>query len=121
MADEKTIPIRHSMRKLFRSPLPQASARASGAVVRPRKVDMVALFWTRVGGFGVGESRTLARLRRAYQRATGQCLAESSFYDRLNAGMAKRLKAAPKHAFEAMLRQTVSRLLLHEGPARNGT
>ena len=39
MADEKTIPIRHSMRKLFPSPLPQALARASGAVVRPRKVD----------------------------------------------------------------------------------
>jgi IS4 transposase len=72
-------------------------------------MDVVALFWTLVLGFGVGESRSLAGLRRAYQRATGQCLEESSFYDRLNEGMVGLLKAALEHAFAAMT--TVPRAL----------
>lgn len=103
MAREKTIAVRQSLRELFPSALLRALARDSGAVVRQRKVDVVALFWTLVLGFGVGESRSLAGLRRAYQRATGQRLEESSFYDRLNEGLVRLLKAALEHAFEAML------------------
>jgi len=102
MAREKTIAVRQSLRKLFPSAVLRTLARDSGAVVRQRKVDVVALFWTLVLGFGVGESRSLAGLRRAYQRATGQCLEESSFYDRLNVGLVKLLKAALEHAFAAM-------------------
>lgn len=49
----------------------RALARERGAVVRQRKVDIVALFWTVVLGFGEGRHRSLAGLRRAYQRATG--------------------------------------------------
>ena len=67
------------MCKMFPAPRLRALARARGAVVRVRKVDIVALFWTVVLGFGVGEERSLAGLRRAYQRTTGQRLEESSF------------------------------------------
>jgi IS4 transposase len=109
MAREKTIAVRQSLRKLFPATLLRTLARDTGAVVRQRKVDVVALFWTLVLGFGVGESRSLAGLRRAYQRATGQCLEESSFYDRLNEGMVGLLKAALEHAFAAMT--TVPRAL----------
>jgi len=102
MAREKTIALREALCKLFPARELRTLARASGAVVRQRKVDIVALFWTLVLGFGVGESRTLSGLRRAYERASGQRIEESSFYDRLNAGLVVMLKAALEHAFSAL-------------------
>lgn len=103
MAREKTIAIRETLRKLFTPRQLQNLARESGAVVRQRKVDIVALFWTLVLGFGIGESRTLSGLRRAYQRATGQNIEESSFYDRLNEGLVAMLKAALDRAFDTLV------------------
>jgi len=102
MAREKTIAVRESLCKLFPAVRLRTLARESGAVIRQRKVDIVALFWTLVLGFGVGESRTLAGLRRAYERASGQRIEESSFYDRLNEGLVVMLKAALECAFSAL-------------------
>lgn len=102
MAREKTIAVRESLCKLFPARGLRSLARESGAVVRQRKVDIVVLFWTLVLGFGVGEGRTLAGLRRAYERASGQRIEESSFYDRLNAGLVVMLKAALERAFSAL-------------------
>jgi len=94
MARCKTIPLRETLCKMFPSARLRELARESGAVQRERKVDVVALFWTLVLGFGVGEKRTLAGLRRAYQRATGQELEESSFYNRFTGGLVGMLKGA---------------------------
>jgi IS4 transposase len=102
MAREKTIAVRESLCKLFPARGLRSLARESGAVVRQRKVDIVVLFWTLVLGFGVGEGRTLAGLRRACERASGQRIEESSFYDRLNAGLVVMLKAALERAFSAL-------------------
>jgi IS4 transposase len=63
-------------------------ARLSGLVQRRRKVDPMALFWTIVLGFGAGPQRTLAGLRRAYQRSTGATLVPSAFYDRFTKSLA---------------------------------
>ena len=102
MARISTIPIREVLCKVFPAARLRALARDRGAVVRERKVDIVALFWTVVLGFGVGEQRSLAGLRRAYQRTTGQRLEESSFYDRFTPGLAKLLKAAVAEGLAAM-------------------
>ena len=45
-------------------------ARELGVVVRNRKVKALALFWTLVLGFGAGEQRTLAGLRRHFEQAS---------------------------------------------------
>jgi len=41
-----------------------------GAVKRVRKIDVVALVYSLVLGFAAGNRRTLASLRRGYERAT---------------------------------------------------
>ncbi|MBI5511549.1 MAG: IS4 family transposase [Deltaproteobacteria bacterium] len=91
------------MRKLFPAALVTSLARACGAVQRMRKVDPVELFWTVVLGFGVGRERTLAGLRRAYQKSTGQQIEESSFYDRFTPGFAAMLKRAVTMALDEAL------------------
>lgn len=55
---------------------------------------MVALVWTLVLGFAAGRYRTLAQLRRQFERSAGQTIEGSSFYDRLNASLAKLMRAA---------------------------
>ncbi|MCC7413295.1 MAG: IS4 family transposase [Gammaproteobacteria bacterium] len=102
MARTPTIAIRETLCKLFPARRLRALARASGAVQRERKVDIAALFWTLVLGFAVGGERSIATLRRAYERATGQCLEESSFYDRFTPGLVKLLKAAVAEGLDQM-------------------
>lgn len=74
-------------------------ARESGAVVRQRKVDIVALFWTLV----LGREPYAGRFcDGSMNGASGQRIEESSFYDRLNAGSVALLKAALERAFGAL-------------------
>jgi hypothetical protein len=77
MARARSIPIRETLRKLFPPTLLMALAKANGAVRRVRQVKPADLFWTRVLGFGVGRERSIAGLRRAYERSTGQTIEES--------------------------------------------
>ena len=98
MARVKSIPIRETLRQLFPTAFLFTLARSSGAFQRLRQVDPAALFWTVVLGFGLGRQRTLASLRRAYEKTTGQRIEESSFYDRFNRGFAVMLKSAVEHA-----------------------
>ncbi len=67
-------------------------------MVRVRQVSPTDLFWTLVLGFGLGRERTIAALRRVYEKTSGQTIEESSFYDRFTGGLAKMLKAAVGHA-----------------------
>lgn len=54
-------------------------ARETGAVLRQRRIRIYELVWVLVLGFGIGRKRTLAALRRSYERQTGQTIEESSF------------------------------------------
>jgi len=67
-------------------------ARELGVVKRRRKVDVVALVNSLVLGFDGGKERTIAGLRRAYERSTGTTLAPSAFYDRLTLELAQLLR-----------------------------
>lgn len=99
MASPKTtVPIRKTIRKLFPTAHLNRLARATGAVVRQRKVKIAEFFWTLVLGFGVGRERTIAGLRREYEKTSGQNIEESSFYDRFTPGLVRMLKQAVGHA-----------------------
>jgi len=65
----------------------ERTALEEGFIVRSRKVDAVAFFWTLVLGFGAGSERTLASLRRCYAVQTGTTLVPSAFYDRFTPGL----------------------------------
>src|SRR6478735_3880525 len=103
MARGRDIPIQRTLRKLFPSAWIASEARAVGAFRRVRRIDPVAFFWSLVLGFGVGRTRSLAGLRRTYERATGQSIEESSFYDRFNPGVVVLLKRAAAKALQESL------------------
>ena len=107
-----SIPLRSSLRKLFPASLLREWSVQTGAVQRHRKVGIEALFWTVVLGFGTGRQRSIAGLRRAFEKATGRTLAPSSFYKRFRPEFTALLKLAVGRAVDSAL--TTSRRL--EGP-----
>ena len=72
-------------------------ATEAGVGQRRRKVRPDALFWTLVLGFGAGRERTLAGLRRAFERATRTTLVPSAFYDRFTPQLARFLRTVAVH------------------------
>ena len=93
VARVKFIGIRETLTSLLPKAELERLARESGAMRRRRKVDPSAMFWCVVLGFGTGADRTLAGLRRSYERATGKSLVPSSFHDRFTPGLARMFRA----------------------------
>ena len=106
MARHKCIGIRQTLTTLLPKAEIERLAHESGAVRRRRKVDASAMLWTVLLGFGTGRERTLAGLRRTYERVTGKSLVPSSFYDRFNTELARM--------FRAVLRELMTKLAASE-------
>ena len=102
MARRQAIEIRRTLKRLLPTRRIRECARAAGAFVRERKVDPVALVWAVLLGFTVGNERTLAGLRRAFEKTTGTTLVPSAFYTRFSPGLAK--------LFKHLLRDTIDRM-----------
>ncbi len=92
MARPRTFNVRKPLVKLFPKKKLETLARETGAVKRQRKVKIVPLFWSVVLGFGLGRERSISGMRRSYEKATGQSIEESSFYDRFTKGFVQLLK-----------------------------
>lgn len=102
MAQRKHIPIRDLLQSLFSNHYLRALARESGAVKRQRKVSMVPFFWVLVLGFASSRDRSIAALRRAYEKRTRSKIEESSFFNRFTPGLVKMLEAAIQRALETV-------------------
>jgi putative transposase len=63
-----------------------------GVIKRQRKLSIAAFVGAVVLGFATGAQRSLAGMRRAYERCTGQSLAPSAFYARFTREMAQLLR-----------------------------
>ena len=79
MTRAQSIGIRRRLNALPGSEELNRLAAESGLIRRRRKLDPTLMFWTLVLGFGVGRTRSLAGLRRVYERVSGVPLAASSF------------------------------------------
>ena len=66
-------------------------------VQRERKVDPFILFWILVLGFGAGVQRSLAALRRAYEKESSEKIVASAFYDRFTESLYRFLKECLAH------------------------
>jgi IS4 transposase len=93
MARKQSTDIRRVLHRLIPGARLKALAKDTGAVVRERKIGVVQLVWTLVLGFAVGNERTLAGLRRAFEKATGKTVVPSAFYDRFTPQLVRLLKA----------------------------
>jgi len=102
-------PIRDAVGSVLARPRLSRLARELGVVKRQRKVCVVAFVAAVVLGFSTGAQRTLAGMRRAYEKATGQTLAASGFYARFNAELVQLLRRLVDDAM-AQLQQQAPRL-----------
>lgn len=94
MARKKPTPSLDALTSLLPRDHLQAEASRFGVFRRkPRKLDLPLLVWTLILGLPKGPKQTLDGLRVAYEEATGQRVARSSFYERLNPELAKLMKS----------------------------
>ena len=93
MARGQCIGVREQLTSLLPDAELERLARETGMVQRRRKVKVAAFFWTLVLGFGAGRVRSIGGLRRSYERASGQSLVPSAFYDRFTAATTRFLRA----------------------------
>jgi putative transposase len=98
MPQDRDNPIRRALTSVLSPNRIRTVARKTGAVRRRRKVDIASLVYSIVLGFGAGNERSLAGLRRTYERATGVQLVASAFYDRFSVGMARLLRRLAEEA-----------------------
>lgn len=97
--------VEEALCQLFPSDWLEAQARQQGVIRRARKLDPVALFWTLVLSFGIGRTRDLATLRRAYASATGVRLSRAAFYERFTGPLVAFLQQACAHGLSALVVQ----------------
>ncbi len=93
MARKQSTDIRRVLHRLIPGARLKALAKETRAIVRERKIGVVQLVWTLVLGFAAGNERTLAGLRRAFEKATGKTVVPSAFYDRFTPELVRLLKA----------------------------
>lgn len=75
-------------------------ARETGLVKRERKIEPVVMFWVLVLGFGVRLQRSLAALKRNYERESGDTLSDSSWYERFTPELVAFLRQCVIHGIE---------------------
>ena len=92
MPHTPSVTVHRTLRKLLPASVVTEAARATGAFQRVRKVEAYPFVWSLVLGFAAGKVRTIAGLRRVYERATGTTLEESSFYARFTPALVQLLR-----------------------------
>jgi putative transposase len=85
-------PIRDAIGSVLAARRIEPLARELGVVKRQRKLCVTVFVGAVVLGFAAGAQRSLAGMRRAYERCTGQSLAPSAFYARFTREMAQLLR-----------------------------
>ena len=93
--------VRTLLTSVFPSEFIDDCARECGVVERNRDIDIRMFVWTLAVGFAVGgETRSIADYRRAYNAATNQSIAASSFYDRFTENFEQLLSQLLEHALD---------------------
>jgi len=93
-----------AMCELFPSQWLRNTAKETQMIERKRKVDPVAFFWVLILSFGAGMQRTLASLKRSYEREGDTVLSDSSWYDRFSPKLVLYLKTCVIHGIEHLAR-----------------
>jgi IS4 transposase len=102
MAKKEHISIRDSLTSIMPTVTIRRLAKKTGAVKRKRKVDIVAFIYSLVFGFSVGSKRSIAGMRRTYERSTGTRLVPSAFYSRFTEPLVKLLELLVANALKKL-------------------
>ena len=101
----KNDPVIEQMNRLFPVEYLMETAKETGLVKRIRKINPVTLFWVLVLGFGVHLERTLAGLKRQYEKETAKELSSSSWYDRFTPELVTFLRQCVLRGIEIQAQQ----------------
>jgi putative transposase len=77
----------------------------TGLIKRERKIDAVVMFWVLTLSFGVRLQRTLASLKRNYEKQSHEKLSDSSWYYRFTPELVAFLKACVIHGIEYLAQE----------------
>ncbi|MEW6602775.1 MAG: IS4 family transposase [Nitrospirota bacterium] len=83
----------------------EKTARETGLIKRERKVNPTILFWVIALSFGVRLQRSLASIKRNYEKAADTELSDSSWYDRFTPELVLFLKTCVTHAIEHLAQE----------------
>jgi len=97
--------VEETLCSMFSSEWLRATARETGLVKRERKVDPVVIFWVLTLSFGVRLQRTLAALKRSYEKTVDTTLSDSSWYERFTPEMVAFLKCCVQHGIEHLAQE----------------
>lgn len=81
------------------------AAHDTGLIKRERKIDPVIMFWVLVMGFGVQLQRTLASMKRGYEKASEIELSDGSWYERFTPELTEFFKVSVSHAIEHLAQE----------------
>jgi len=98
-----------SLREMFPEEWLRQTAKETGLIVRERKIDPVIIFWVLTLGFGVRLQRTLASLKRDYEKESNKTLSDSSWYYRFTPELVEFLHQCVIHGIEVR-QEAVSRI-----------
>lgn len=85
--------IQEGLCALFPKKWLERTARETGLIKRLRKIKPVAFFWTLILSYGVETQRSLASLKRGYEKQTRMTLSDGSWYDRFTPELVAFTKA----------------------------
>lgn len=91
-----------SLREMFPEEWLRQTAKETGLIVRERKIDPVLIFWVLTLSFGVRLQRTLASLKRGYEKEANKTLSDSSWYYRFTPELVEFLHQCVIHGIEEL-------------------
>jgi len=96
--------IKNPLRKMFPEEWLRQTARETGLIKRERKIDPTIMFWVLTLSFGVRLQRTLASLKRQYEKDAKTTLSDSSWYCRFTPELVEFLHQCVIHGIENLLK-----------------
>ena len=105
MKNYKTDVVEETLNCMFPPEWLRETARETRLVKRERKIDPVIMFWVLTMSFGVRLQRTLASLKRNYEKASDTQLSDGSWYERFTPELVSFLKACVIHGIEHLAQE----------------
>ncbi len=105
MSTEFKSSIENPLRKMFPEEWLRETARETGLIKRERKIDPTIMFWVLTLSFGVRLQRTLASLKRQYEKEANTTLSDSSWYYRFTPELVEFLHQCVIHGIEELAKE----------------
>ena len=97
--------LENPLRKMFPEEWLRETARDTGLIKRERKIDPTIIFWVLTLSFGVRLQRTLASLKRQYEKEAKTNLSDSSWYYRFTPELVEFLHQCVIHGIEELAKE----------------